>query len=384
MSVERYGHGGDVWTAAERFGVARGEIADFSANLNPLGPPPSVMTALREGLEAVIAYPDPVCRELQGILAAKDGVPSDCPVLGNGAAEVLYGVMRALQPRKVGLAHPCFSEYAEAAGVIGAELVAVTAREADDFLPAKEELLAVCREVDLFVIGYPNNPNGRLVPFGWLREMAEVLAARGGYLLVDEAFLDFVPDAPSLAAELGAWERVILLRSMTKFYSMAGLRLGYALAVPELARRIARELPPWRVNALAQLAGVTALQDEAFAERTLAWLAKERVFLREGLARLPGVRVYGGEVNYVLFFSDFPGLQAALGRQGILIRSCVAYPGLGEGYYRVAVRLREENERLLGAMGAVLSAASPSAGQEGRSQRTLLTKKEEMSCPSSS
>ncbi|HEU4965691.1 MAG TPA: threonine-phosphate decarboxylase CobD [Bacilli bacterium] len=365
MQVERYGHGGDVWTAAEQFGVAREALLDVSANINPLGPPESVVAALQESLVAgIAAYPDPLGRELKAVLVEKVAVASEQIVLGNGAAEVLYGVMRALRPRRVGVMQPCFSEYAAAAEGVGAEVVAVFAREDADYLPARGDLLAVCAKVELFIVGHPNNPNGRFLPLAWLEEMAKVLAARGGSLLVDEAFLDFVPRAPSLLTRVRAGElpSVVLLRSLTKFYAIPGLRLGYAVCAAELARRIERELPPWRVNALALVAGVVGLRDEQFAERTIAWLERERPFLRDGLARLPGVTVYGGEVNYVLFRSENVALQADLGRRGILIRSCAEYPGLGEGFYRVAVWFRQENERLLREMERVLTAERGKAG----------------------
>jgi len=180
--------------------------------------------------------------------------------------------------------------------------------------------------------------------------MATILGARGGHLLLDEAFWDFVPEVPTLATELSDWPQVILMRSMTKFYAIPGLRLGYLLAAPALIERTERQLPPWSINALAQAAGIAALADAPFAEATLRWLRTERPFLVAGLHKIPGVQVFSGLVNYVLFRTATPDLQAQLAQRGILIRSCAAYPGLGPAYYRVAVRTRAENERLLHAM----------------------------------
>jgi threonine-phosphate decarboxylase len=348
--IETYGHGGDLWTAEERLGVPRAELLDYSANINPLGPPESVWEAIREHLPTITAYPDSQSRELKQALSARFGVPVPTISVGNGAAEILYGILRALRPQTVGLIHPCFSEYAEAAEVTGAELFGVYAREEADFLPSREELLAACERVDLFIVGYPNNPNGRLLPFDWLCEMAQRLQARERFFLVDEAFLDFLPGAPTLADRLQEFPNVILLRSMTKFYSIPGLRLGFAFAAPELTQSIQREVPPWSVNSLANAAGIAGLQDYEFEERSVKWLREERPFLTQQLQELPGVQTYSGEVNFILFRCATPNLQERTGRHGVLIRSCAGYPGLGPDYYRVAVRSRAENLELLTAL----------------------------------
>lgn len=350
--IERFGHGGDVWTAEKVLGVPKEQLLDLSANINPLGPPESVWKAIQDSLAAVTAYPDAKARELRAVLGAKFEQPVERVLVGNGAAEILYGMMRALRPRAVGLMEPCFSEYAEAAEVVGARMLSVVTREEEDFAPRVEELLAACEQVDLFVIGQPNNPNGRVLELETLARMADRLARRGGHLVVDEAFLDFVPGVGSLLEQLAEYPNVLLLRSMTKFYSIPGLRLGFLLAEEALVARVENELAPWGVNALAQAAGIAGLLDAEFERRSLAWLAEERPFLVEGLRRVPGVKVYGGEVNFVLFRCEVPDLQGKLGRQGILIRSCAAYTGLGDGFYRVAVRTRAESERLLGALAA--------------------------------
>ncbi|TCP55788.1 L-threonine O-3-phosphate decarboxylase [Tumebacillus sp. BK434] len=335
-------HGGNLQAAAEQYGVPPESFLDFSANINPLGPPQLVKQAILRGVESVMHYPDPEASGLHLALAEKTGLPGACILAGNGAAELLFAIFHALRPKRVGLLQPCFAEYAEAAQE--AELVSVYARAEDDFLPVKAELLAVCGEVDVFVIASPNNPNGRTVPQEWLEELADVLAARGAFLVVDEAFVDFLPER-----RVTLRPNVILLRSLTKFYAIPGLRLGYLLGEQKLVARIKRELPPWSVNVLAQLAGVAGLQDAVFTERTLAWLTEERPFLVAGLQQL-GAKVYSGEVNFVLFALPQPDLAERLGRRGILIRSCADYPGLGDGFYRVAVRTREENLQLLQAV----------------------------------
>lgn len=359
MRIEQFGHGGDIWTAEALLGVSARQLIDFSANINPLGPPPGVWQAIHEALPTIVSYPDPKARQLKTALAEKLKLSLEQIVAGNGAAEILYAVIRALRPRTVGLIQPSFIEYREAARLSGAEVVAVQTRESDGFLPDLAALLDVCKKVELFMVGYPNNPDGRLFPVDWLRQMAEVLDRRDGYLLVDEAFIDFVPDAKSLLDDLDRLARVILLRSMTKFYAIPALRLGYALGAPPLINRIERELPPWSVNGLAQAAGAAALADQQFEQRTREWLQSERSFLLAGLGSLPGIKVYRGEANFILFRSCFSDLQTRLGQSGILIRSCANYPGLDEQYYRIAVRSRAENQRLLALMARFLKGVEP-------------------------
>ncbi|PWK14824.1 threonine-phosphate decarboxylase CobD [Tumebacillus permanentifrigoris] len=361
--IEKFGHGGDLWTAEESLGVPRAHLLDFSANINPLGPPDTVWQGIRDNLSTITAYPDLKSRALKQALSTRYQRPVQNISVGNGAAEILYGILRTLQPQTVGLIHPCFSEYAEASDVVGAKLHGVYAREEADFLPAREELLDACEQVDLFIVGYPNNPNGRLLPIDWLRVMAQRLQARDRFLLVDEAFLDFLPGASTLLPHLEEFPNVILLRSMTKFYSIPGLRLGFAFASPELTVRIERELSPWSVNSLASVAGIAGLQDHEFESRTVQWLREERPFLEKSLQGLPSVKTYGGEVNFILFRSTTPNLQERTGRHGVLIRSCAGYPGLGPAFYRVAVRSRAENLRLLTALQQAMT-------EEGMTCRT--------------
>jgi threonine-phosphate decarboxylase len=329
-------------------------LIDFSANINPLGPPAGVWQAIREALPAIVAYPDPKARQLKNALAEKLKLEVEQIAVGNGAAEILYAVLRALRPQTVGLIQPSFTEYREAADLLEARIIAVQTEDRHDFRPDLSELLAVCEQADLFIAGYPNNPDGQLLPIDWLVQMAEVLRRHGGYLLVDEAFIDFVPMAKSMLDQLDQYPNVTLLRSMTKYYAIPGLRLGYALADRTLIQRFERELPPWSVNGLAQAAGRAALTDERFEQRTREWLRAERPFLLEGLGRLAGIKVYRGEANFILFRCGCPDLQTRLGRAGILIRSCANYPGLSEQFYRIAVRSREENQRLLEQMARLM------------------------------
>lgn len=371
--LERYGHGGDRWTAGERFGTDPDSFLDFSANINPLGPPPGVVETLRQALAApdlpgISRYPDPACRRLTQALARRAGVNPEGILVGNGGAELIDGIHSALAPQRVGVIHPSFTEYEGAARKRGLEILPLKTQWEQAFLPDRGELLDWVREVDLAWVGHPNNPSGTLLSLEDLAAAAEEAARWNTVLAVDEAFLDFLPpeEEASLLPRLKEFPTTILFRSLTKFYALPGLRLGYAIASQDLIGKLRRWQAPWSVNGLAQLAGEAALQDQEFEERTRAWLAEERPFLFEGLQGLPGVKVLPGKVNYFLLRldpleegSEPPSLclQRRLGERGIMIRDGSTYPGLDGRYVRVAVRSREENQRLLVALAEAFSSS---------------------------
>ncbi|WP_380703265.1 threonine-phosphate decarboxylase CobD [Salinithrix halophila] len=368
--MERYGHGGDRWTAGEMFGRGADAFVDFSANINPLGPPDSVVRVLQEALEdkgapVLARYPDPRARSLKRALANRYGVPEECLMIGNGGAELIDLVNAAVRPSRVGATAPSFAEYEASARKRGQEIVYLPTGEKEGFQPEPEALSKWIRSVDLAYLGHPNNPTGLTVPYGQLLAAAEEAAVAGTVLVVDEAFLDFVSDgeARSLLSRLADFPTTLLLRSMTKFYALPGLRLGWGAAHPDWIRRIEELQIPWSVNGLAQIAGEAALSDGAFENVTRRWLAVERCFMMERLRELPGALLVPGEVNYFLLKLEAPPLggtgasrrlQQALGERGILIRDCSTYPGLDDAYIRVAVRSREENVHLLQKLGEVL------------------------------
>ncbi|PTX64304.1 L-threonine O-3-phosphate decarboxylase [Melghirimyces profundicolus] len=364
-SLERYGHGGDRWTAGERFGREAGSFLDFSANINPLGPPTGVLDILRRiwndpECSTLSRYPDPAARSLRSALAGRLGVDPEQVLIGNGGAELIDLLHSAARPRRVGVIHPSFAEYEAAARKRGQEIVPLKTEWDRAFLPERKALLAWIREVDLAWVGHPNNPTGTRIPFEDLVAAAEEATRRGTVLAVDEAFLDFLPPGEeiSLLPRLEEFPTTILFRSMTKFYAIPGLRLGYAVAAPEWIRKLAEWQIPWSVNGVAQEAGTAALGDREFEEQTRSWLAEERPALARGLASLPGVDVLPGEANYLLLRvaenvgGPIPSrwLQRELGERGIMIRDGSTYPGLDGRYVRVAVRGRKENRRLLSAM----------------------------------
>ncbi|MFC4596651.1 threonine-phosphate decarboxylase CobD [Cohnella hongkongensis] len=357
-TLEPYGHGGDLWTASARFGVSPDGWLDYSANINPLGPPRQALEALRDGLSAIVNYPDPGHRKLKKLLSARLSVGEDELLIGNGAAECLWLTLSGLGVRSVGVVAPCFSEYAQLAEACGAEVRTLIGREENGFRAEPSELEPLLRQVDLLFLGHPNNPTGLTYSLEQLREIAAMAGERSAYVVVDEAFIDFVPppERATLLPELRSFPHVLFMHSMTKFFAIPGLRLGYAIAAPELIRRMAAKQVTWSVNGLALLAGQACLQPEVaeYERRTRELVAAGRASLRQELGARLGWRTWPGEANFLLV--ELSGgwtaerLQAALGPKGVLVRSCAKYDGLTERHIRIAVRGREDNDRLLRAL----------------------------------
>ncbi len=350
-----YGHGGDLRTAAERFGVERKQWLDFSANINPLGPPAKLLSRLQNELTQIIHYPDPGQRDLRQALAIKLGIDPEWLLIGNGAAECMALAVQAIAPKTVGVFYPCFSEYVTLAEQFGARVTGCCGSE-PEYKPGPDERNALIANVDLLFIGHPNNPTGLIYSEHELIEMAERTEQCGTYLAVDEAFLDFVAPEKmtTLLPRLNRYPHVIILRSLTKMFAIPGLRLGYAIAQPDVIERMKQKQVTWSVNQLALAAGEECLSQDDYVEKTRELIDRERAFLRDCIEQRLGWQVCPGEANFLLVrlpdTHTAAELQQSLGKKGILIRSCAMYPGLTEQHFRIAVRAREENERLLQAL----------------------------------
>ena len=348
-----YTHGGDVLTAQARYG---GPVLDCSANLNPLGMPPQVGEAAARAAAQAAPYPDPLCRELRAAIAAHDGVAPERVLCGSGAAELIFRLAFALRPRRALVTAPTFSEYEGALSAAGGAVTRHPLRRERNFDVDEGILEAIGPDVELVFLCTPNNPTGRLIDQGLLLRIAEKCRGLGAVLAVDECFLPLSCSGPGLAPWLEEYPNLLLLRAFTKSYAMAGLRLGYALcADTALLERMSAGGPPWSVSSPAQAAGLAALtQCPDWPEKAQAFLEGERPALAEGLAAL-GLDVVPGQANYLLFrAAGVADLKERMLTQGVLIRSCANYHGLGEDWYRVCVGPTEQNRRLLAALSEVL------------------------------
>ena len=344
-------HGGDLFAAQQ---VYSGEILDFSVNINPLGPAPQALEAARAALERAGEYPDPLCRALRQAIAARDGVQPEQVLCGNGAAEVIFRLALALRPRAALLTAPTFAEYEGALRQVGCDCRFHLLREDVQFDVTEEILGAIEAPIELVVLCSPHNPTGRVIAPALLEKILARCRVIGARLLLDECFLPLAQAGPGMAPYLAAWPELFLLRAFTKTYGLPALRLGYGLGEAALVERMLAWGPCWNVSGPAQAAGLACCQLPQWPSDGRALAASERPRLLRGLAAL-GCRVIPGSANYLLFC--LPGvfdLKERLLRQGVLLRSCANYRGLGPDWYRVAVRQAAENETLLRALGAAL------------------------------
>ena len=355
LSAKTPPHGGDVYQLARTLELDVSELLDFSANINPLGFPPGIAGAVQESLKDIVHYPDRRCLELTRDLAVYHGLSPEQILVGNGSTELIYLAVRALKPSKALIVAPAFSEYEHALENAGVPVDFLITTEAQNF--TLDQALDP-QGADLVFLAHPASPAGALLPPELLLEVAARLNDAGVFLLLDEAFIDFVEDA-SFKTQLGQFPRVLLLRSFTKFFAIPGMRLGYLLGAPVLISRLAALQEPWSVNTLAQAMGRACLKDRDYITRTRDLIREEKEYLFEGLAFLPGLQPFPSAVNYLLVkltSSDFiaSGLRQALFMDKIVIRDASNFRGLDEHFFRVAVRSREENDRLLSSLWYLL------------------------------
>ncbi|NEW08190.1 threonine-phosphate decarboxylase [Paenibacillus sp. SYP-B3998] len=348
--LERYGHGGDLWTAEEAYGRPKEQFLDFSSNMNPLGPPKVVEQILKHQWRDMVKYPDPAVRELRAKLAMKYEVPIESILVGNGAAELIDLTARVLKSSVTALARPSFSEYEEAVTKSGGRVYSIPLDPLHEFVLQEQDVEGSYSSSDLLFLGHPNNPTGRLIP----QRLLSRIAQSGRNLVIDEAFMDFVPNETeySMLNYAAASKNVFVIRSMTKFYSIPGIRLGFMVAHPAWIEQIKELQVQWSVNYLAQRIGTAVLDDLAFEHASRQWLYEEKPWLIEQLGRL-GLEVIPSDANFLLFAFpveagiDVKQAQKHMGQQGILIRDASLFEGLDRRYCRVAIKLREENEQLV-------------------------------------
>ena len=344
-------HGGD-WAGYER--EYRIPLLDFSANVSPLGVPEVVRQAAIQALDRADRYPDPLCRELREKLSERHGVPADWILCGNGASDLIYRLALAKRPKSALVTAPTFSEYENALTLCGCSVMRFPLRWENQFAVTEDILLAP--GLDMMFLCEPNNPTGRTTDRRLLVKVLERCAAQGTLLVVDECFNDLLdnPVEHSLVKLLSSFPNLLVLRAFTKSYGMAGLRLGYALCRDvRLLEQMRTSGPPWAVSGPAQATGLAALEEDGYLFQLRRLIQRGRPRLAAGLETL-GCRVCPGEANYLLFFSPEPNLGELLRERGILLRDCSNFPGLSPGWYRAAVRTKEENQALLRAVREVL------------------------------
>lgn len=356
-------HGGNIYKIAGQLGIPETELIDFSASINPLGLSKRVKETIRKGMNGLVNYPDPDTSMLRQKIAEHHDIDPATILCGNGSTELIYLIPRALKPERVLIPAPTFSEY-ERACKLSNELrvVSYELKEENNFRIITDEFISAINTLSfnsqlltpdskLIFLCNPNNPTGALLKREEIAEIAEAAGKQRCYLVVDEAFIDFTPEA-SVINDVRDNPYLIVLRSMTKFHALTGLRIGYAVFHKDLIGRVLEFKEPWTVNNLAQQAAVTALDDKEYARQTFELIKREKAFMEKVFRKLE-IQFYPSAANYYLLkIPSRPplskgGITEALRQKGILVRDCSNFRGLDGSYIRVAVKSRTHNRKLL-------------------------------------
>jgi L-threonine-O-3-phosphate decarboxylase len=347
-------HGGNLVWAASIAGCSVNQILDFSASINPLGLGSGVVSALQQHLLAVDKYPIPGYLELRQALAQRLQVPIDWILPGNGAAELLTWAGRELAEYQTVLPVPAFNDYGRALRAFDAPITQISLFDPQGNLLDLEQILnnsAILGKAAL-LLNNPHNPSGAL----WSTEILLPLLDRFSLVVVDESFMDFVSPSQSLIPWVEKYDNLVVISSLTKFYSLPGLRLGYCVAHPDRLARWQNWRDPWVVNRLAEVAGIAALNDPEFIDRTWAWYNSCQPALFAGLQQVPNLQVYHSAANFFLLrtLQPFTTVQTELLQQfQIFARDCMSFPELGEHYGRVALKSKADNKLLLTALAQI-------------------------------
>ena len=375
-------HGGNIYKVFREKNLK--EILDYSSNINPYGIPESLKSRIIENLEILERYPDPDYVELREKLAHLNKIDISDIVLGNGATEIIFLFMKVINPKKILIVSPTFGEYERAvkATEIPRDIVSLSCsgdnknienkeieieyfelKESDDFKlnigNLKNELE---KKYDLLIICNPNNPTGKFLKLAQTEEILKECNKYDTKLFIDEAFIEFLADGmkESIINTEENKKNLFVTRAFTKFFAIPGLRLGYGMYFDkELEQKISEKKEPWSVNNIAEMAGLTVLDDTEYIEKTLKWITKEKIYMYEKLNEISGIKVYETEVNFITgkidekLFSE--GLNVKILRekmleQGILIRDASNFNFLDERFFRLAIKDRASNERVIEAM----------------------------------
>ncbi|NKE04025.1 MULTISPECIES: threonine-phosphate decarboxylase CobD [Mesobacillus] len=327
------------------------ETLDFSANINPLGPPPLLKENWGQLLESVIEYPDPHGTNLKRLVAKREGLHESQVLLGNGGAEIISLIGRLLAGKQSVIVQPAFSEYEEACKANGCQVEYHQ-------LPANwawtgEDLSDKLQQADALFLCNPNNPTGSYYQKSIILHLLEECRRNQCLLIVDEAFYDFLTEYESITPYINEYPNLLIIRSMTKMFAIPGLRLGYLLADPAVIRKIAPFQPHWSTNAIALKAGEWCIESESYIIETIALIQKERQRLFRFYQKR-NLLVSPSRINFYLLrdpslIDQYPFMQYLL-KSGIIPRHTVNFPGLEGSWLRFAVKGPEANDKLMEAV----------------------------------
>jgi threonine-phosphate decarboxylase len=356
-NLSPYFHGGNVWEVSEKHKIPVDQLIDFSISTNPLGAPKTALESIRQHLNLIHHYPDPNPEWLLEALGKSVGVAPNNVVVGNGSTELIYLFNEVFLENgyEAVIPVPTFSEYKAAIERFGGNMIFITCNPANSFKLNLEELeRTITKKTRIIFLCNPNSPTGWLYEKGDILRIIKLAAEEDALVFVDEDYIDFVDDGKrySMAEYVNGYNNLFVLRSLTKFFGLAGVRIGFGIGSPELVEILKRVIMPWSVNSLAMFATVAAVKDTDFIKRTRFLVSKSRREMREMFKPISWLKVYPSETNFLLveiIRGNLTSTQLAegLAKKGLLIRDCKDFDGLNNRFFRVTVRRPEENRKLV-------------------------------------
>lgn len=351
-------HGGNIEELSRNYNLDKNKLIDFSANINPLGMNKKLQEIIIQSLAGIEKYPDITYFDLKSSISKFEGVESEDLTLGNGAAEVIFNLVRAINPKKVLIPAPTFGEYEEAALSVNSEIKYYYLKEEKNWIIDEEINSYINDDIDMVFICNPNNPTGTLTSKEAIINIIKKAKLTNTIVAVDESFLDFLKEVEnySVISLIKEYDNLFIIKSMTKLFAIPGMRIGYGICKnKDILSKIESVSVPWNINVLAEKVAIFSLKDKEYIDRTISYIEEEKAYLSKELNKFNDIKVFDPAVNFIMFKLEKEiDLKLELMKENIIIRSCSNYEGLSNKYYRVAVRKREENIKLIKALEKVI------------------------------
>lgn len=348
-------HGGNIYRLKRE---GKGELLDYSSNINPLGVPESFKQKVIENFDILEKYPDPDYVELRESIGRYNGIDIENIVVGNGATEILFLYMKSLKPKKAYIVAPSFAEYRRALESIDCEIEYFILDEKENFNFDVERFINSIPQCDLVVICNPNNPTGNFISLENIQKINKELKKRGIKLFIDEAFIEFIKGWEDFTAVNLKDSNIFIMRALTKFFAVPGLRLGYGISYDrEIMKTIPKYKEPWSINSFADIAGKVMLWDREYIEKSEKWIEEEKIWFYNETLKMNGIKSYRTNTNFILIkllnkTSD--EVREKMIEKGIVIRDASNFVGLDNHYIRLAIKDRENNRKVLQSLSEVV------------------------------
>ena len=364
LKSSHYQHGGNLDTVERTYGIKSSDIIDFSANVNPLGISPHAKNAIISNVEIISKYPDEEYIALKKSIAHYTEASFDDVLVGNGSTELISKYIHLASPKNALIIGPTYSEYEREIDLLGGDTTYYPLKEGLNFqLDLDSFLLELDKGYDLLILCNPNNPTGTAIPVNQLRQIMHSAKNNGTLVMIDETYIEFAKnplDYTSIGL-INEFKNLFVIRGISKFFSAPGLRLGYGLCSnEEIKKKINKSKDPWAINSIANMAAQKMFEDNEYIQRTHLYISKERQYFYEELKKIPSLKVYESEANFILckildHHISSKELFISLLKEHLMIRDASSFPFLNEYFIRFCFMLHQDNVKLLNKLRQLLS-----------------------------